>query len=180
MNLGPKINMFLLSWSDRQWSHLPVLKREIRRLLIKNAAPVNNSLDMINRTFASSAQTHARVLRQEWSQTHYWCWRSLTLMLVYSGRFMAEVLVEGLQNNPCSNPDLIVMSFIIPLLEYINCVVTRAEFKIRGRSTFLFFCSHTAQSFSSHTPSSNMKSRTLSRLPQFITCHIYALAVCYL
>lgn len=139
MNLGPKINMFLLSWSDRQWSHLPVLKREIRRLLIKNAAPVNNSLDMINRTFASSAQTHARVLRQEWSQTHYWCWRSLTLMLVYSGRFMAEVLVEGLQNNPCSNPDLIVMSFIIPLLEYINCVVTRAEFKIRGRSTFLFF-----------------------------------------
>lgn len=163
MNLGPKINMFVLSWSDRQWSHLPMLEREIRRLLIKIAALVHNSLDMINRTFASSIQTRARILGQSVIRdpAHYWCWWSLTQKLENSGRFTVWVLEEGLQSNPSSNPDLIVMSCIILLLEYISCVVTRTEFMIRGQSTF-YLCFHTAQSFRILHSSSNMKGRTLS------------------
>lgn len=60
---------------------------------------------------------------------------------------MVRVLVEGLQSNPLSNPDVIVMSFIILLFEYISHVVTRTEFVIRGQSNFQFLSFHTALSF---------------------------------
>lgn len=133
----------------------PTLERKIRRLLIKNVAcPMHSSLDMINRTFASSAQTRARILGQSVIQdaAHYWCWRSLTQKLEYSGRFMVWVLVEGLRSNPSPNPDLIVMSFIILLLEYISCVVTRTEFTIRGQLTSLSFAFTPLSRPASHAP----------------------------
>lgn len=89
---------------------------------------------------------------------------------------MVRVLVEGLQSNPSSNPDLIVMSFIILLLEYISCTVTRTEFMIRGQSTFLF----SAFTLVPHRTLIKYEKQNCVFSPQSVTCHISSLAVCYL
>lgn len=102
-------------------------------------------------------------------------------MMEYCGRFMVRLLVEGLQSNSSSSPDLIVMSFIIRLLEYISCVVTRTEFMIREQLTFqLFSFPYTLLSRSHQTLLIKYEKQNCIFSPQFITCHISGCAVCYL
>lgn len=48
---GPKINMFVLSWRDRQWSHLAISEGK-ELILIKNAAAADDMLGIASRTFA--------------------------------------------------------------------------------------------------------------------------------
>lgn len=94
MNLGPKINMFLLSGSDRQWSHLPVLERQIRQLLIKKRSLRAQKPGHDNRDFRllRHTQKHIHTSPRINCDQKLERRRSLTQTAV-------RISVEGLQSN---------------------------------------------------------------------------------